>query len=217
MAGVTGDVCQVSLKAAVGSVVYRNIFFYQLQDAGTSGYLTGLSTDFQTTVLTPFAATQCTNYTFTEIIVSNIFSQDEVIDVTPTPAAGGRALAGDITANFLSAMILLERQNGRVRNGRKYMYLPLEADVNGNTIVAGTATLLTTLATAMAASINAGGVDLFTPCIVGRIPYTTSSGKVAYRLPASQAEMGDNFSLVSSARLINRVTTMNSRKFWRGE
>jgi len=114
-------------------------------------------------------------------------------------------------------MIVLERQNARVRNGRKFIPLSLESDVAGNVIVGGTVTLLTNLANAMASALNPAGVDHLTPVIVGRIPYTTPSGRTAYRLPASQAEMGDAYSLVTSARALPRVTTMNSRKTWRGE
>jgi len=217
MAGSQGDICRVSLKGQRGSAVFRNIWFYQLTDPGTAGYLSGLLTEFQSVVLTPYAASLTTGFTFTELIVTNIFSGDEVIDVTPTPAAGTRGIAGDELASFLAALIVLERQNGRVRNGRKFAPLSLESDIVGNVLVAGTITLLTNAANAMAAVLFPGGTDHFSPAIVGRIPYTTSSGKVAYRLPASQAEMGNNFSLSSSARVINRVTTMNSRKFWRGE
>jgi len=217
MAGNTGDVCRVSLKGAVGAVVFRNVWYYMLQDPGTATYLTGLLTQFQTDVLTPYAAAITTTYTFTDLVATNLFTGDEVVDVTPTPAAGSRAVAGDAMASFLAAMIVLERQNGRVRNGRKFIPVALEADVAANQFVAGTMTLYTNLATAFALTLNPGGTDSFAPVIVGRIPYTTSSGKVAYRTPTTQAEMGDRFSLSNSARAINRLTTMNSRKFWRGE
>lgn len=217
VAGSTGDICRVSLKYAIGSVVCRNVWFYRLDDPPTAGYLSGLLTEFQSVVLTPLAAALINTFTFTEIIASNIFSGDEVIDVTPTPAAGTRAPAGDTLAAFIAQMFVLERQNGRVRNGRKFIPLSLETDIAGSFVVAGTNTLIQNVATASATNLNPGGVDTFVPCIVGRFPYTTSSGKTAYRLPASQGEMGDRYSLVSSARAINRVTTMNSRKFWRGE
>lgn len=217
MAGVTGDILQVSLKGTLSSSVFRNVWYYQLMDSGTAGYVTGLLTDFQTTVLAPYAAALTTQWVFNEITVLNIFSGDIAIDVTPTPAAGTRTPSGDLLPRNIALMIVLERQNSRVRNGRKFIPIPLEADNAGDAPASGFLTLATTLANACAASINAGGVDLFTPAIVGRIAYTTSSGKTAYRLPASQGEMGDKFSLVDTARAINRTTTMNSRKFWRGE
>lgn len=217
MAGVTGDICQVAVKALVGAVVMRNVFHYRLEDPGSAGYLDGLLSEFQTVVLTPYANSQLTSFTFVELVATNLFSGDEVVDVTPTPAAGTRTPAGDSMATFIAAMIVLERQNGRVRNGRKFIYLPQESDVTSSVLASGMVTLLNSLATGMASQLNPGVADLYTPAIIGRIPYTTSSGKVAYRLPVSQSEMGDKYSLVDSARLINRTTTMNSRKNWRGE
>ena len=217
MAGNTGDICRVSLEYANGGVTNRNMFFYRLADPGTATYLDGLLTTFQTTVLTPLAAALCTAFTFTELVATNIFTGDEVIDVTPTPAAGSRAVSGDVLAPFISVMLILERQNSRVRNGRKFFPLSLETDVAGSFLVAGTVTLFNAVATGIQSDLNAGAVDLFQPAIVGRIPYTTATGKVAYRLPTSQGEMGENYSLVDTARVINRTTTMNSRKFWRGE
>jgi len=217
MAGNVGDVVRVALKGTFNGTVIRNVWFYTLMDAPTAGYLTGLLTDFQTTVMTPYAAACTTAIVFDSLIATNIFSGDEVVDVTVTPAAGTRAVSGDQLVQFIAAMVVLERQNGRVRNGRKFLPVSLENDIAISTFAAGFITLGNAVATACAANINAGGVDLFTPTIVGRIAYTASSGKPAYRLPVSQGEMGDKFSLVSSARFINRVTTMNSRKPWRGE
>jgi len=217
MAGNSGDICRVALEYTVGAVVNRNVFFYRLADPPTGGYLDGLLTEFQSQVLTPLAAVLTTSYTMVELVATNIFSGDEVIDVTPTPAAGTRTPSGDTLASFIAAMIIMERQNSRVRNGRKFIPIPLETDVAGPSFVAGTVTLLSNLAGGIDNQLNPGGTDTFDPVIVGRLPYTTSSGKTAYRLPASQAEMGDNYSIFDTARVINRVTTMNSRKYWRGE
>jgi len=217
MAGNTGDIVRVALEGVFGAVVFRNVFFYQVTDPPTSGYLTGLLTEFQSQVLTPYAGVLTSTWVFSELVATNLFTGDEIIDVTPTPAAGSRTLSGDPTASFIAAMIVLERQNSRVRNGRKFIPVPMESDTAGSAFVTGTVTLLTALAGGIDNALVPGGVDTFTPCIVGRILYTTNSGRTAYRLPTSQAEMGENFSLVSSARVINRVTTMNSRKYWRGE
>lgn len=217
MAGATGDIVRVALRAGTGVATVRNVWFYRVMDPPTGGYLGGLLTEFQSVVWAPYAASQVTSFIPVELVATNIFSGDETVDVTPTPAAGTRTPSGDPLATFLCGMIVLERQNSRVRNGRKFIPLPLENDAAGQNIAAGMITLLNTLANAMALTLNPGGVDSFQPVIVGRFSYTTSSGKAAYKLPGSQAEMGDRYSLVDTARLINRVTTMNSRKFWRGE
>ncbi len=217
MAGVVGDIIQVSLKALVQSTIWRNVWYYRVADPPTPTYLDGLLTEFQTAVLTPYAALLTAGFTFTELSVANLFSGDVAIDVTPTPGAGTRAASGDLSPTFLAAMIVLERQNSRVRNGRKFLPVPMEADTQANSFVAGFQTLGTAVANSFALTLTPGLVDGFTPVIVGRIPYTTSGGKPGYRLPSSQAEMGNRYSDVNAARFINRQTTMNSRKYWRGE
>lgn len=217
MAGSTGDIARVALKYTIRNIVMRNVFYYRVQDLPTAGYLSGLLTEFGTAVLTPISNLLTTAYTISELIATNIFSGDEVVNVAPTPAAGTRSAAGEVMPDFVAAMIILERQNSRVRNGRKFFPLPLEADSTGTQIVAGTITLYNNIAAGMDNTLNPGGVDSFAPAIVARIPYTTSSGRIAYRLPATQAEMGDNYSLSDTARLVARPTTMNSRKPWRGE
>jgi len=216
--GSVGDVIQVSLEMLWSNITtMRNVFYYQLADVPTATYLVGLDTEFQTRVLTPYAATQGTAMSFTAIEYLNLFTGETLTNVAPSPAAGTRTLSGDPSPSFLSAMILLERQNSRVRNGRKYVFAPSEADITGNGFAAGFITLLTTLKNGFVFHLNPGGLDLIKPVIVGRIPYTTPSGKIAYRLPQSQAEMGDRISIVDTGRVVNRTTTMNSRKYWRGE
>lgn len=217
VAGTAGDICRVSLEYSNSLSTLRNVFFYRLDDPPTAGYLTGLLTEFKTQVLTPLAAWLTTPFTFTELVATNIFSGDEVVDVTPTPAAGTRTPSGDHFPAYVAVMLVLERQNSRVRNGRKFFPIPLEVDSANIALVAGSVTLLNAVANGMDNTLNPGGTDTFIPVIVGRVPYTTGSGRTAYRLPASQGEMGENYSLVSSCRVINRPTTMNTRKFWRGE
>jgi len=213
-----GDIVQVSLEMLWANItVMRNVFYYRVADPPTGSYLNGLDTDFQSVVLSQYAPTQGTAYTFTSVEYLNLFTGDVVTNVAPVPAAGTRTLSGDPSPSFMAAMIVLERGNNRVRNGRKFIFAPSEADVTGNGLAAGFLTLLGTLKNRLIQPIVAGGLDTFQPCIVGRIPYTTPSGKIAYRLPNSQAEMGDAYSDVTGGRVVNRTTTMNSRKYWRGE
>lgn len=213
-----GDIVQVSLEMLWSNITtMRNVFYYRVSDAPTIGYLTGLDTEFQSNVLTAYAATQGVALSFSAIEYLNLFTGETLTNVAPTPSAGTRTLSGDPSPSFMAAMILLERQNNRVRNGRKFVFSPSEADVTGNGFAAGFVTLLNALKNKMIQELVAGGIDRLTPCIIGRIPYTTPSGKIAYRLPASAAEMGDRYSVINAGRVVNRTTTMNSRKYWRGE
>lgn len=216
MAGTTGDVIQLTVTTNTLGNVALNVYYYKIEDTPTDTYLQGLVNEFMETVLTPFAATQTGNTTIVSIYAKNIFSGDEYTDSTPTPAAGTRTHSGDGCASFIACAIKLIRENARVRHGRKMIFVPLESDIVGNLFAGSFVTLATTYANSLDDSLDAGGIDLFVPVIVGRVPYTTSEGKEAYRLPVSQAEMADNWSEVGGALVINRVTSMNSRKFWRG-
>lgn len=217
MAGTIGDVVQVTFAQIATSATMLNVYYYMIEDAPTSTYLTGLLTDFQSIVLTAYAGTQVSGTVFQSLRAVNIFSGDLLEDSTLSPSTGSRSIgATDVSASFMAAQIRLVRGNTRVRNGRKAVYLPLETDYSGNTISAGTQTLLNTYAATLDDQLDPGGIDLFTPVIVGRLAYTTPSGREAYRLPVSQAEMGDNWSPIIGAIVPVRVSTMNSRKYWRG-
>lgn len=216
MAGSVGDIVQVHLRGQRGTAVWRLIFHYQMMDVPTPGYLTGLLTEFKTVVLTPLAATLGNVYTFVSLQALNIFSGDILEQTTFSPANGTRAGTTD-TPLQEAAMYLLARANNRVRHGRKMLPIPFKSDMTDPTFAVAYTTLAATLANAIKTDLNPGTVDLMTPTIVGRVKYTTPLGRIAYRLPVSQAEMSDKFSPVVDCRLINRPTTMNTRKFWRGE
>lgn len=214
----SGDVIQVSLQGLWnGTNVFRNVFYYRAEDNPTAGYLSGLDTDFRSVVLTPLASCLTTTYTFERIVYTNLFTGDVLDNVEPTPAAGTRAVSGDQLATFVAAMVVGQRSNNRVRNGRKFIPIPLEADISSNFLISGFQTLVNNFANAYATILDPGLVDEMAPIIVGRIAYTAAGGRVAYRLPTSQAELSDRWAYINAGTLINRVTTMNSRKFWRGE
>lgn len=216
MTGNVGDVIQVTLAATWQAVQCLSVYYYRVVDAPTAGYLTGLSTEFQSQVLTAYAPTQIIGETFDSLRLLNIFTGDELIVGTLTPAGGSAAATGDMAPSFTAANIRLIRANARVRNGRKQVPLTRELDYVGNFLSAGIQTVLNTFAATLDNQLVAGGIDTFDPVIVGRVPYVTASGRTAYRLPSTIEEMGDNWSVVAGATLVNRVTTMNSRKFWRG-
>ena len=173
-----GDIIQVSLEMLWSNITtMRNVFYYRLDDPPTASYLTGLDTEFQTRVLVPYAATQGTALSFTSIEYLNIFTGDTLTNVAPSPQQGTRTLSGDPSPSFMALMILLERKNSRVRNGRKYIFAPSEADITGNGFAAGFQTLANTLKSGMVFPLHPGVVDLFIPCIVGRIPIPRRAGR----------------------------------------
>lgn len=216
MASVIGDVVKVTVETRWWSLVQLNVYFYRLIDDGVGDPLTGLATEFQTVVLTPFAATQLNSMPIQSISLENIFSGDVYVDATPTPAAGTRIPSADPAASFLAASVRLVRANTRVRNGRKSIIIPQEIDMNGQQLSPAFLTLVNNYAATLDDTLLPGAIFEWRPTIVGRVAYTLPDGRTAYRLPASQAEMGDNYSDVVGAIVNNRVSTQNSRKFWIG-
>lgn len=216
MAGTEGDVIQLELGMQTQSVQLRNVFYYMITDTPTETYLTGLLTEFQETVLPAYAACEPTVYSFDFLRATNLFSGDEIIDSSLSAPAGTRSVVSDQHPTFMAAAVQLTRANNRVRHGRKMIHVPWEADSAAQNLATGFRTLLTTLANTFDDNLDAGGIDLFTPVIVGRVPYTTGAGGEAYRLPVSQEELADQWSPVAGVLVPQRITTMNSRKFWRG-
>lgn len=216
MATTIGDVVKVTVETRWWSLVQLNVYFYRLANSGAGDALSGLSTEFQSTVLAPFAATQLNSMPIQSVSLENIFSGDVLVDATPTPAAGTRVPSMDPAASFLSASVRLVRANNRVRNGRKAIIIPQEIDMQGQQLSAAFLALLNTYAATLDDVLVAGLVFDWEPVIVGRVLYTLPSGQNAYRLPSTQEEMGENFSPVIGAIVNNRVSTQNSRKYWIG-
>ena len=217
MAGNVGDIVEIVTSALWQGVTMRNVYFYRVDDTPTAGYLTGLSTEFQSSVWTAFMATQLVAYVGTAISIRNVFTGDVLEDLTPTPAVGTLAVSGDTNPPFLAVNVGLERQNNRVKQGRKSVPIPTEGYMTSTAVVGTFLTNLNTYAALLDDVLQPGGVDDFTPVIVGRVKYTTPLGKEAYRLPVSQAEMGDRWSPIVGSRVYVTPTTMNTRKFGRGE
>lgn len=219
MAAVQGDIIQVTdIQNYLGQEVL-NVYYYSCDDNPTTGYLDGLSTEWQETVLPAVRALQHVLLTHVGLRLENIFNGDllEIAYATPLPGtqATGTTIA-EATPSYTAMVFSLKRQNTRVRNGRKSIAGLPEGFISGNNIVSAT-TALANIAAAMGSQlVAAGGLDAWTPAIVGRVPYTTVEGNPAYRLPTSQAEMDDNFSLVDNVSSSTVISTMNTRKPGRG-
>jgi len=216
VAGNQGDIVQVTLKGTFDLQTILNVFFYRCLDFPTPGYLTGILTEFQSVVLPAIAGLYFNDFALNSLQALNIFTGDVLEDNTLVPATGSRGANAAPTPPFVAGMILLVRENNRVRHGRKFFICPSENDLGQNAFLAAWTTLLQAAANTMDQNLFPGGTDEFAPVIVGRVKYVTPQGKNAYRLPESQVEMDDNWSVVSDARAIDRPTTMNSRKVGRG-
>lgn len=213
---VAGDVAKVTVSATYLGQVCQNVFFYRIQDAPTEGWKTGLASEFALQVLTEIRALQVDTYQYTGLQVINLFNAADLLEVPLTVAGTVAAATSVLLPSYVSLSFKLNRANALVRNGRKQIGGLMDGQIDGNNLTAAYVTAANDAAAAMALTLNPGlGVDVFIPVIVGRVGYTTSEGNDAYRLPESQAEMGANWSPISSAQFV-RPSTMNSRKVGHG-
>lgn len=210
-----GDIMQIVLQGTNQGETWLNTFYYRLQDTATDTYMVGLSTEFQNVVVDALANFAPPAVTFDQISIKNLFAGDELVTV-PTVRAGERTVPGEMMASFIAAHCKLVRGNNRVRHGHKYVVGAYEGDVAGQAFTTGAMAYLAVIATAFKQQLYPGMVDQFLPVIVGRVAYEPEPGRVAYRLPATQAEMANKWAYVTDAVFSRDVTTMRSRKAGRG-
>jgi len=218
VAGTIGDVVQLVFSGDNLGQQFQNVHFYRVEDAPSPGYLEGLATEFESTLLPLYAAVQNDSTGYASLSLRNIFSGDEYVLAPVTPTAGSSGGTGPL-ASFVAASIKLVRSNARVRHGRKAICGMSESDAEGQTWSSGTMTALQALADGLAAELNPGLADLFKPVIVKRIFHPADPPDHPndwYTLPETQVEMGTNWAYVISGLPSGNVSTQNSRKIGHG-
>jgi len=121
-------------------------------------------------------------------------------------------VAGDYMPRFVSYSLSSVRVRGDVRQGTKRFGGVPESLVTNGVLSGGAIANLNAvkgqLGDVITGSVSGVSTD-FTPIIVKRVPYTTSSGGTAYRLP----EGLDPFVYATALEwVVNQPTTQNSRK-----
>jgi hypothetical protein len=217
---VIGDIIRLTDTQTYLSQEVLNTYFFRVEDNPTAGYLTGLITEFKAVVFPAVRPLQHQLLLHESLTAENLFSGD-FLESAVTPALAGTNASGSTVDNALPSYValsfLLQRENSRVRNGRKSIAGVPDNNVSGNAV-----NLLTNELNAFAAVLDntliaGAGADQFRPVIVGRIPYLTASGRQAYRLPVSQVEMAANWSYVVSARPAFTISSQVSRKQGNGQ
>lgn len=145
--------------------------------------------------------------------VKNLFDVGEFTEsLFPTPFSGVTTSEG--APPFISVGYRTPWLGGEVRRGMKRFSGVAEAAYDSGVLNSFATAGLNSLRSALGSSlvVDAGQA---VPVIVGRIKYTTSDGKEAYRLPENLAQA----TRVGSGTVweyLPRVTTQNSRKVGRG-
>lgn len=203
-----------SIFALDGENPAYNIFTYQTSEvAPTQAGADELLIQFKDVMFDTGAVWQnCVNEA-TQVGVQEI-TAPTVPSVLVTDAQTYLGLTvGQYLPKFNAASLYAPRTRGDVRQGRKRIGLISEANQINGTWEATFTPFLGDLATAfeqiLSASVS-GTIQTFTPVVVKRVPYVTSGGGTAYRLPIA----GDPYvaAIATNWTYDEDVTTQNSRK-----
>lgn len=154
---------------------------------------------------------------FSRIDTVNLFEPEDFDEfIYPSPAFGtrtGQSLPFFNAAAFKSA----KPKAGQAPARKRFGYLS-ESDVQGQGLqdVSGYFAALDALATQLGTNLTPLTGAEYEPEIIKRIPYTTPSGKTAYRFPNSAVEAGENRWKAKDWTWSNIVTSQITRKFGRG-
>lgn len=144
--------------------------------------------------------------------VQNLFAPADYFELSFASGTDGGA-TGDALPNYVSYSYRTQWLGGVVRRGFK-RFAGVPETVNENGVIAAAALgTLQALETSLESDIEQDGA-IFRPCIVKRIPYVTSGGADAYRLPENAGEAV--FVEDLTWQLQTTLSTQNSRKIGRG-
>lgn len=144
--------------------------------------------------------------------VQNLFSPVDYYELSFASGTDGGA-TGDALPNYVSYSYRTQWLGGVVRRGfKRFAGVPETVNENG-VIAAAAVTTLQALEGSLESDIEESG-SIYRPCIVKRIPYVTSGGSDAYRLPENAGEAVFVEGLTWQLQL--NLTTQNSRKIGRG-
>lgn len=203
-----GDIYQIKLNQRFGGTDMLNVFYYVSNDATIDANSLG-QPFFNVIVLNlvPWVY-QGVDYVGAEI--ENLF---DPVDFGGYTFATQGQKAGNVLPNFVAMSYRMDRQRRDMRHGYKRFFGLIEEQVTGNGLNPSDASYQAILDMAgyLGDNLNtssAGPVDA-DPVVVQRVPYTTSSGNQAYRLPQSQAEA---VYFVVDGVTVQGPTTQNTRK-----
>ena len=199
------SVYAVRLKTQLLTQDCLNVFFYRTPNPGSlEGTASDLNSFFNTSVVAGLKPRVAIGVAFIELYTYDLFFPTNINTQALSGAGSG---SGDVMSPFNAYAVRSNRASRAIRRGQKRFPGVIEADVINGVIqvVSLWAGLLATMASPIV-----GGSSTYTPVIVKRVPYTTSQGTPAYRLPETIAEY-QAFDVTSWA-LNQRVSTQNSRK-----
>lgn len=214
--GVIGDILQLVFRQRFLNTDLLNVFYYQQMTVNSSPTETspnGLMTAFMEDVAPSIAAIQVVGVTYTELECINLFDPDDLGSDTGLSLPGGTVVAADVESPWTVFEFQTNRTSRNIRRGAKRFSGVSEAWLIQGQLDPTHTALVGAVSVALSAAIQAAslpGTPLFQPVTVKRIPYVTSSGSTAYRLPENA---GESVEYVATWNY-TRISTQNSRKGW---
>lgn len=172
-----------------------NVYHYKLDSVLATPDLAALSTQWQTTVLTPVRATQNPNLQHFRILLEMVNNGVQFLD--QSVALNGTKAGGNDAPTFVNASIQLTRSDTETRSGRKAITGLDEGDFTGNALTAAAIALQATSLAGMVTTLTTGDGN-WAPIILG--PQTGGDPN------------GYTVGLPTTGFVRPNLTTQNSRK-----
>lgn len=184
----------VADRSSIGND-YVNVFQFDVDDVlPSSAVATALANSIwlnyiqNGAAVQPIAAIVHSSTIFRSVTVKCPFDPS-VLGIKTGTQAGGRS--GDVMPNFVAWRFKQPRKRGDIRHGFKAFGAVSEADVTGGLPATAMVSVINAASARLCSILSiSDGVSTYsaTPVIAGRIEYTPSPGRKAYRFPESPAE-----------------------------
>lgn len=206
------DFYEVVIRSQIAASQVRNVFWYR-QLTGSEG-AEQLAPNVETQLIEKMRAVTSTATQFTGYSVRNHYDPVDFYDENFSPVRAGLR-TGDRTPTMLAIAFRTLRRRTDMRHGFKRIGGIAENDLFGDSFSAALGLLLDDLAAEFSSDQSSVGVaSTWNPVIVRREPYTTESGKIAYRVPALIG--ADDYYVADRWEKQILLTTQNTRKAGRG-
>lgn len=186
--------------------------FHYLQSGVGSNQSAAVITRIRAQWLTVFAAAMHTDADITRIDVRNVFDPTDFASTLFTIGEYPGVQGGTALPDFVAAALTCPRKRTDMRNGQKRIPFMAEGNSSQNLWNSTYLSYLNTVAGAISDPLLTTGATFY-PVIVKRIKYTAPSGKPAYRLPTSPAEL--QAYQADSWEAVNLVSSQDTRKLFR--
>lgn len=189
---------------------------WHFQNIAGAGSAQHLANTFNTEVLPGLANLLTDKIDFERIEVDHLFNTTDFYVLQSLSENEGNVVQ-DAMPPGVTVGLRFPTTDRAIRVGYKRFSGASEDSALNGFLTTASVNVWQTWANTLMPNIDSGDGIAYRVVIIKRIKYTTPSGKPAYRLPNSLAEMGNNLSVPTSVVVVNALGSQNSRKPGRGQ